>query len=304
MFRKEERATLGVSIVTVIFGWLIHGWVRKLVSKLYAPKKVSMDTPLSNLKGSLDADLTIKRGTEDTDNIAYMYEQMCALHPLRYENDPRVPVVLERYRKIVSGEEPDREGRHVPSEKLDGGANPDYLRYLINQRKVLGEPDWLMKEIKRTEEVVELDDIRSDYLVAMLDMGIPAEIAVGMIRDDRLDTFEPEDWQTFMRKVKGYVSRYPADVVYNFVANISDKETLFDEDKLDTFAVYQEHDAPISMSLEIVQGRITTDQAEKITRLVVEEDYPWDEAMEEVLQETINESKAEELRERYRDSVQ
>jgi hypothetical protein len=293
-----------VAIVIVGIGYLVYVCVRRVLDKRYALKDPTLETPLTEFKESCAIDTRLAHAPLSvTSNISEAYERMCVVHPLEYKDDPSVPGVIAQYKKLLSGELQDPEGRHVPSEYLLDHRNLDYETYILAQKKALGKDGRLCKEAKRLKAVNEEEDLRTDFTVKLIDMGFPAEVLDAVMSDEKLNTFKAADWKKLTGAVKEYLSEYDVEIVTEYLETFHDIKTLANGDKMEAYATYRKYSVPIEVVVEIVRGRITVEQASRIIKLAIDEDYQWEQAVTEVLQEDADRSAEKDLRDRYRQMV-
>jgi hypothetical protein len=289
------------AIIAGLIIYVIFSIINKTLSKAIAPKTPTLSTSLDMFKesGSIDTRVA-QHGLKVVENISLRYERMCIIDPVKYANDPSLPEVIEQYGKLLRGEIKDPEGRHMPSEMINGARNYDYERYVKAQKK---GSKGLVRECRRLKMVNAEEDLRTDFILKLTEMGLPVEVLNSALSDEKLNKFSTEDWKILVTKVKEYLSEYRAEAVAEFLENFHDIKILTDEEAMESFTLFRTHDAPMPVVVEIVRGRITVDQGVRIVNLVVVEEYSWAEALDEVLKEDHKAARAEELRDKYRAAV-
>ncbi|MBD3260265.1 MAG: hypothetical protein GF334_01085 [Candidatus Altiarchaeales archaeon] len=298
----ERNTRWGIAIFVTGLGWLVHSMLRRIMPGLFSSREVSLETPLSAFEASSAVDRAFG-GETSTESISKRYERMCVLDPVAYKNDPAIPEVLTQYRKLLRGEIVDREGRHAPSDKIEGVSNEDYRVYLEAQLKVLGRVEWMENELRRIEGIVDVEDLRVEYGSALLKLGVPENIVPAMLTDERLNTYTADEWRAAAIAVKAYAKDHKEAAVQEFLLEYPEKEITLNSAAMEIYAVMSEYDIPTRIIDEIVRGRLTPDQGRRVLSLVEERGYEWDEAFESVLHEDQSESELIELRAQYRNAT-
>lgn len=304
-----------VSIIIAVALYVIYGAVKRRVDETYALRNPNISTPLvefseSNAISSEVSSSTVTPSSNSiSTSISQRFEKMCLHEPLKYQNDPQLPEVIRQYKDLLDGKILDVEGRHVPSVTINGSPNSHYERYLIGQikaRKAAGLPDLsnsFGRELGRVHNQEKEAELRMQFVVQLMEMGIPTPVVLCLVTDQKLNTYSADDWKRISRAVKEHCNRYPAEVVSAFVSCYDQIDTLVNEDALSLYECYSRWGVPERIRDEIILGRVTTDQAERIVRLVHEQDYLWEDAFEEILSEDIKNAKEEELRDKYLEAL-
>jgi hypothetical protein len=290
-----------LAIVLVTIGYVIYSIVMRILSKRIALKSPTSDTPLYEFKESHATDSRLAAGAlKVIENISERFERMCILDPLTYQGDPSLPTVIEQYKKLLSGKIKDPEGRHMPSEYLNGHRNPDYETYIAAQKRVLGRAG--CRETLRLKRVNQEEDLRTDFTVKLVEMKFPIEVLDAVLSDEKMNAYSADDWKKLTKAVKGYLEddEYSAEVVSEFLNQFNEIKILCDSDKMEAFSVFYKFSAPMNIVTEIIRDRISLEQGVRITQLVVDQRYPWDEAMEEVLEEDMDKATEADLKKKYR----
>lgn len=291
-------------IVTMI-GYTFFALSQRFLKRHHRLKDPTIKTPLKEFPESHRSCKRIKKTTLQCNNVSEKYERMCMISPREYQDDPEIPKILQTYKKIISGEIPDPKGEHMPSEFILGARNPDYDTYIENQKEALRKVGTiptaaLEKESARLRQVNHVEDMRSDLTVELIRRGIPPLVLEGALSPAKLDSFSAQDYNTLAELTEQYAQQHGEKLTAAFVQLFEDKEVLFNEEKMEQFAVYSKHGAPIAVVKLIVEGAISADQAVKMLALVDRRGYEWDEAVERVTRDTLNEEKERLLRDHYR----
>jgi hypothetical protein len=287
------------SAILVAIGYLIFCKVKKVLDKRFALKAPIATTPLPEFRESHATDSRfIAKAISTIENISERFERMCVLDHFAYKDDPSIPTVIDQYRKLLRGEIKDPEGRHMPSEILNGNRNPDYDKYIAAQKSVMGKTG--CRESIRLKRINQEDELRVSFVTKLLEMKFPEAVLGAVLSDNKLNSYTADDWKRLTKTVKGYLEIYPAEIVAQFLSYFDELSILCDSNKIETFSIFYKYDAPMPIVSEIIRERITVDQGLRITKLVINEKYDWDEAMEEVLEEDTQKATEEDLRKQYR----
>lgn len=294
--------------IVVLIGYGIFIVIRKAIEKATALKQPDLQTPLPEFKETHGLRQQLNSiAFHAPHNISERFEEMCILHPLQYKNDPTLPEVIANYKSLLNGEILDVEGRHVPSVKINGARNPDYQTYLESQKKALAKAQvarvGVNQELGRLDRLDAEDNARADLLVELLKMNIPVSVLNGALVDEKINEYTAEDWKDFGKIVKDYLSEYPEEIVAEFMCAFHSHKIVFDSDKMEQFAIFRKYQVPMRVVKEIIQDRITVIQAQKIMILVQRDDYKWDEAIQEVIEEDLKEAAEQDLRSTYRNAL-
>jgi hypothetical protein len=290
------------AIVSVLIVFMVSLQIKRIMDKKFALKTPTLTTPLSEFRESNATDTRFKTSNiRYISNISEKFERMCILDPLSYVDDPETQSVVEQYGKLLRGELKDPEGRHMPSEFLQGTRNPDYEIYIKNQRKVLGNV--ARRESYRIAKVNEEDALRSELINKLAALNFPEEVLLAVLDDSKLNTYTANDWRKLATCVKDYLQSYSAETVSAFLSLFVEPAILCDAEKMEVFSVFHQYSAPMPIVAEIIRGRVTMDQGIRITKLVVNNEYDWAEAMQEVLEEDLEKATEDDLRTAYRQQL-
>lgn len=289
---STDGATWVFAIITGIVAWIVHRFV-----SIFTPQMLRDAVEVSDRKNLFDGPAS----TPDFQNASEAYEKMCLIDPLEHKNDPRIPGLLEQYRKIIHGEIADPEATHIPSEYVEGRPNPDYLTYLKNQHRINPErTQWMVAEIERVSRVKEERDVINEYGGMIMSMGFPPDLMAAALLEDRINALDAEQWKRFVSVTKEYLKDYEDEVVYHFMKHFTDTR-FFEPEILHKFSVFYKYGVPIKLNVELSDGRITMEQAELIIHYQDETDCTWEEAVRYVLEYSIERHQKEELSRRYRE---
>jgi hypothetical protein len=290
------------AIVITLIGYIVYSAVKSVLDRHYAPKDPTLSTPLTEFKESaaIDNRLAISH-REVIVNISEAYERMCVLEPMEYKNDPAIPGIIAQYKKLLSGELKDPEGRHVPSEFLLEERNPDYDRY-INAQRGTGNKG-LRRESRRLKVAIGEENLRNEFTTQLLLMKFPALVINSVLSEEKLNSYSSEDWKKLTQRVSQYCEEYSAEAVAEFLETFHDLNVLLDPEKLLSFVTFRKYSVPVNIVSEIIYGRISVEQAARILKLGVDDSYTWEEAVEEVLQEDADKNAEKELRTQYREML-
>jgi len=287
------------STVLVLIGYAIYCAVKSALEKRVALKDPTSSTPLPEFKESYATDrLLISTAIKTIENISERFERMCILDPITYKDDPTISAVVDQYKKLLRGEIKDPEGRHMPSEILNGKRNLDYDTYIAAQKKVMGNAG--RRECLRLKRIDQEESIRADFVIKLVEMDFPVEVLDAVLSDEKLNAYSAADWKNLTKAVKGYLDDNSAEAVSEFLCQFNEIAILCDSEKMEIFSVFYKHAAPMPIITEFVRGRISLDQGVRITQLVMQEKYDWDEATEEVLEEDLERATEADLKKKYR----
>jgi hypothetical protein len=287
------------AFILTLIGFVIYGIIKSMLDKHFSLKDPTLSTPLKAFKETAAIDnRLVTRARRSVTNISEAYERMCVLDPLEYKDDPSIPGIIEQYKKLLRGELLDSEGRHVPSEFLMDKRNPDYDAYIRAQANAQGSK--LRKEARRLKASESEEDMRADFTAHLLEMNFPVDVLSAVLTEQKLNKYKAEDWKKLARQVKLYCEKYPSEFVAEFLETFSDLRILFDAEKMHAYFTYRQYSVPVNVVTEIVRGRITVKQAERILKLGIDDSYSWEEAVKEVLEEDAQADVENKLRAKYR----
>jgi len=281
---------------------------RFIVGPLLKDADPTLNTALPAFREAHTYDSLIDKDIRGVANsISKVYEEMCILHPLEHEGDPRVEDVVARYKDLLKGKILDPDGKHIPTETLDGRLNPDYKRYLRSQVRAMTragmDPAWFKEELKRFSKIDKFEDIGADFYIALEKMGAPEYFTTALCAQGRMEKYIPEEWKELIAQVKKYEASYhPADVIY-FLESVSDKDDLLDEAKMDAFTKLRELGIDDKLAAAYIHYDISEEDLEDIVTVMEDESVSCEEALKSVLERKKAELKTDLLKETYRQKV-
>jgi len=290
-----------VWIVSIAVGLIAYGFwkmINKPVQRSLSGRAARLDDRLQEYDGAYGADKLL--GPAAQESIARTFERMCVLEPSRWVGDPNLPEVIRRYKAIVSGKEKDPEGRHVPSMTLLGQPNPDYERYLRNQRKTAPDAESAKVAGKWARKALREQKIRDGFDDVLRKMGMPESLIGKAITEYRLDHYTERQWREVVAACRRMAEGHSEEFAGHMLDLFDEAEVLCDEDAAETFGALEEQDVPDEVSVQVVKGQISMEQAEKAAKLVEEWGYNWGEATAEVLDGDRRSEEDTRLRSLYR----
>jgi hypothetical protein len=280
--------------------------INKKVSKTFEPKDTGINTDLKLFRESHAVANVIIHGALDLrESIVQKYERMCVLDPVSNKNDPSIQKVIADYQDIILGRVLDPEGLNIPSEELLGRNNPDYVKYLSNQARAqkkalfIDPSNALQKERARHIAETKGNEGINKLFAYLVEQSIPPMIVDAALTEAKANTYTAEDWKIFCKVVLGYLSTTPHNIVMNFVKLFDEKEVIFDTKKFEKFIIYSEYQIPGLILVELIRGRITDDQASRITDLVQQYSYTWEDALSEIIKDDLTIVEENDLRKQY-----
>jgi len=281
--------------------------IKTALDYLHPQKPVTLKTNLNVFKESYTVDNHIKRnGHKLSKSTTSLFEDKCVINPT---DEVELGDIIERYRLVLNGEILDPEGKNAPSEFIGKERNPDYLKYLINQKEALtkrGVPiDWFSSEINRVSNENEYSSIKEGFITTLInEYRFPSELVSFAVIDSRMEDFNEKQWKELAQCAKRYITNFSYEVVSSFLFMVDSFNILVDYEAMEKFNVWLKHDVPFGVILENLTGRITDEEVMKTLRLVDLEAYSWDEAMKEIIEESFALLKEQELRRKYREMVE
>jgi hypothetical protein len=281
--------------------------ISKVLNFFHRPKKVTLSTPVTEFKESYGTDSTIIKGAiKSSDSISALYEEMCVRNPLKYKNDPRVDSLLASYRKLIKGELPDITGKHIPSEYIDGKINPDYKKYLHNQRLVLKrnsvEAPWVDKFCKEFTTLEKYRKAKDVFEKELQEAGLPFLTVQHLLTDERMASTTQEEWKAIKLQVERYLGDFESIYVNEFIDYASDMESLCDYDVMEAFATWMENDVPSQLAYLCASGTISEEDMHEIIRLR-NAGLDIKEATRKILKKVVTAAEEDDLRDMYKKSV-
>ena len=245
------------------------------------------------------------------------YEYTCILYPKIYQGDPRVPSILDNYKRLLKGDPIDTKMIHAPSETLidpdtnEPTLNEDYLTYLEGQTKALKRAkvvsEVMTAEYKRIKKLFKETEIIRDFRMELLDLGLPAVYLESAVTPERMQTYKPGDWKDLIEAVISYGEVFDRFSIDEYLKTISNKKTLLDEDKMKIFhTLYTVEE----VDPYLIKTYIEDDPKEDIYELVTElEELKSDrgissnEAFNILMESKRQITEAESLRESYKKAI-
>jgi len=301
------------------FGWLIIGTIitlilvfiytviEKVLNRIHREKEVTLATPTEVFLESAGIDaVASKKSIKLTKSVSAMFEEMCLLNPLKYQNDPRIPQIIRDYKGYITGALVDLEGNHIPSEYLNGDPNPDYKKYLHNQRKAMrlqGEKSsWADKLYKELDTLDKYREAKETFKADLVKSEIPFTTAMALITDERMAQTTEEEWKLIKQQVKRYINDFSIAYVNDYINRALKVEELCDYDRMEAFAAWVEHEVPPELAYLNVSGAVPEKAMHEILRMV-DTGLDINEAIRRVLNNVVTEYSAEQLREKYREEL-
>lgn len=289
-----------LAIVLGFVAWVFMKVVAGPVRRSLTGRQARLSDSLSEFDGARGADMTL--GPEAKESVAQMYERMCVLEPSKWHGDPRIPEIVRRYGDIVSGREPDPEGRSVPSAWLFNRPNPDYLRYLRNQNRLRGG-DGMSTAYKWARREKQEHGIREGFGDVLLQMGMTENLLPHALTDERLDSYEEEDWRAVVKAMLAVSERYGEDLAVCMLDIVPDAERLCSNENAEILDALRKQDVDIEVCKAVLLGHMTVEQAERAAELVEVWKYTWQQAVHEVVSADITVATDEILRQQYAEQV-
>lgn len=298
--------TLWLAVAAVVLIVLItYKLIRLGTDRIHQLKHANLNTPLSRFRESNTADQMILRGSGEVSggSIGRRYELKCVDDPLGHERDPEIPQLVEDYRKLLSGELLDPTASHAPSEAREGSVNPDYIQYLKSQKRALKragkDATWFEGEYKRVSTVQKEEDVSRDFRLEIHKMGMPTELTYVACSEERIESYAPSDWSALIRAMKRFKGKFDLPSIHSYLVNVTRKETLLDEDRLEQYELLLGFDVPEKVCAALVQAEIDEGQFERIIRLIEERDYHYEDAIREVIVSDFTDAKLAQKRAEY-----
>jgi len=294
-----------IIIIATLVIYLLYVVINKKVTKSFALKETDINTDLKKFRESHAAAGVILFGSLNTkESIVQRYERMCIIDPLRYQNDPVLPQLIKDYRNIIEGKVLDPQGLNVPSETILGNHNSDYDLYYANQARALNngshdKAQVFLDERARVSRRAEEEDAKTILFAQLVSENIPALILSAAFSDEKLNTYEANDWKIFSKFINGYLETSDRETVTRFVQLFDDKKIILNQNKFDTFAIFNKYQVPETIIVEIINDKITVYQALRMIDLTQNIEYTWKEAMNKVLNDDAEKERADTLRASY-----
>jgi len=181
--------------------------------------------------------------------------------------------------------------------------NPDYLTYLTNQARALGNPKWINEELQRVERMQETQSLRAEYGKVLQELGMPEVLISSVLTAERLESYTADDWRKLAAFCKEQSQEYAPETLVAFLGTFLEKDIALDPKALEVYAVLTENGVPEKVTEDIVRGKVSIEQAQRIIALVSEEGFEWDEAVSQVTEDDTAIAEHAILRERYRSLV-
>lgn len=298
--------TLIIALILTVILTAIYRFVKTLFDITHPEKKVTLETEKEYFQEANTNDKEIEKGTVEGQSVSMLYEEMCINDPLHYMGNPIVEEVLRKYKDLIKGRILDPTGENIPSEFIDGKRNPDYMRYLRNQRKKLKasglSTSWMDREYSRTTEANKYDKEKDTFVQSLVDFGIPTSVIDYAVTDDRIESYKPDDWNNLKQAIKNYLEKADTDVVCEYLS-LFEGDTLLDELLFDKYVILRKHEIDMCVSKYVIDEDITEEQLYKIIDLVEEKAYSSEDAVAKVFEDSSKAFKKEILRDMYRRKV-
>ena len=299
MSDKSSKTFSWVSWGIAIFVGVLVAFFQWVAEKIMGRAK-AMPSPLTPINKNLDTTYP----EFETDNISALFEKMCVIEPLTYKNHPKLPEVIENYKKLLGGLIPDPEGAHVPSKYLNGDINKDYVKYLKGQQACAGKsPAWIAEEFKRISTDKSILSVKANFCTKLWEMGCPEDLAIACATDERLNTYQAEDWKRLVEAVKTYAQEDETALVIGFLAVTDDINVLTNKSSFEIYKVCVDQEVSESVRDFIVTGKISLEQAIDICKYKESIRSTWEEAMEVIITRDLEADESEELIAKYHRKV-
>ena len=286
--------------IVVLYGWILNKLFKLVVPSAFkVDKKATCSSTYSNYLTSV--------GGEHVESISKLFEEMCILDPLSYEDDPELNHVIDSYAALVKGRILDPDGEHIPSISIDGENNPDYYRYLKNQKKAQAKAGldvtWLTKEMERVTAYKNVKEVKEAFMEQLVAHGMSPSYLEALMDYDRLESYTPADWKAVTEAVSFAEEQgWDESVIREFISNVYEVEYYKDHEVIDRYCFLRTDGNPAKISLEYSKNRLTYEQTLTAITLV-DKGYSEEEAMLKVLVYVKDMARAEELKSKYRSKV-
>lgn len=297
MGTKRNYDSWIASFILVLYGWVIHSILRKIAPKLLA------GTVKTQSKGYSD----IIKGDDDyTENISSKFEEMCIRNPLAYKDSSELKEVVDNYSKLIKGQILDPEGNHIPSLNVDGDENPDYYRYLRNQKRALDKAghntDWVKTEMSRYTSQKNAEAIERCFAEELIKKGLPEIFIPYALSYGRIETHTPQDWESLVTSIKTADKEgCSEESIVDFLETVETPES-YEGYILSDYATLRDSGVDHLLALEFANHRISSDQAIEAS-YYIQRGYTAEEALTKVLEEASNKLEEQDLKNKYRSQL-
>lgn len=295
--------------VFVIFFYALYRQVKKHIGDpVLKDRDSDLNTNLSAFRESYACDGIVTGANKSHKlSISELFEEMCINNPTVYEDDPNIPKVLKDYKDVLHGRIEDPEGKHIPSEFLQGIRNSDYGVYLKSQIRVLKKAgkdvEWFKAEYKRFNQNDKEELFEADFYIKLMEMGAPENLVAGMVTDSRMESYSPDDWEQLVDKIKEYNEVYSDRSIALFLEAVEDKETLLNDDKMEAFDKLLELGFDEKLAAGYIDGDLASEDLEEISDLMEKYSMDCEEALEHYLKGRSSTLKTLSLQDKYRRQV-
>lgn len=288
-----------LAIFVIAYGWFVNSILSKIFPSLLKTKKEGTATRAysSFIKGNY---------SEGPENISMIFEEMCVLNPLKYVGNPKVDLIIEKYRDLIKGRLLDPDGLHTPSLEVDGQENPDYYRYLRNQKRALTkvgvDTGWITEEMARVTSQRSSRSIEAEYIEQLSLRGLPDDLIDVTLTYNRIEGYTPEDWDAFIKATKGALEEgSDYEFVVEFIEDVEDAN-YYEEIIITNYSILRGEGVPKRISLEYARGAISDSQAAKASHLY-QKGYSEEEALIKILEAYKEDVSERDLKEMYRSRI-
>ncbi len=258
--------------------YLLYKGVRLVTDRLFPDEK---NTNVTNA-AVLDRVLATSQ-INQVESISARYE-LVKDNPLDYNEEDR-KAVTEEYRDLLVGRIKDPDGFHAPRERDGHLVNPDYIRYLRNQIRVLGHDCWHKQESARVRQVRDEENVGVDYRRQLLDFGAnPALVHPMTSHEARMEEYDAQDWKELIRVTNDYLKTNSPREVIIYLEEVTDKDVLIDRNKFELFALLLEKDVPRKIAGVFMTAKLSEENLAQVLELL-DQNVGVDDALSLVLSE-------------------
>lgn len=282
---------LWFTMLCLVIGCILaYKLVRLITDRLYPVEK---DT---NVKNAAVID-SIVGGTQlDTIESYSAKFELVRQNPLDYEKHEREEVT-HTYCDLLKGRIKDPEGKHAPCERQGIHLNPDYIRYLRNQVRVLGPNTWHKEELDRVRQVEREEEIGIDIRDALVnEHGCHIALAHSMTTDARMESYGRKEWIDLVRATNRYIKNgFKLSYIQQYLEEVEDQDVLLDENKMEMFGLLLDKDVPARVAGICVSGILEDEDLGQVLALLNQR-CTIDEALSLILTEKKREIETEAAR--------
>jgi hypothetical protein len=296
--------TLIVAFLITLLLTAMYKAVMTFMDYTHPEKKVTLKTELPFFKEAYTNDNTIDKGGKDVEqSISLQYEEMCIRNPLDYKDKNKVFEVLNKYKDIISGKVLDPTGYNIPSEYIDCMPNPDYMKYLNNQKKnlnKLGQLDtWVHKEHERFYNTLKYNELQKKFIASLIEFGIPEKLVYAAVSDYRLNAYTPNDWDKLKNTLKRYLEEFDGSFTLEYTV-LFEGDRLHDYQSMEKYCTLRDSGVEADIAKIVIDGDITDEQLYTIISLIDKKAYKPYDAIMKVLTDFNKKEQEEELRSFYK----